>query len=230
MPLLWLSLAFLTGILLAASLPLSAGGWLILLGLAGLALVLRGVAFKRTRPTAGAARDEESNQPQQPASLAGRLAAGVGRLRLPVPVLALLLALALGGLRYQIAQPRLDDPGHIAYYNDSDTIYQVEAILLAPPEVRETRADLSLRAESLRPPDCDAPVTVRGDLLVTTWDWQDYRYGDRLRLQGSLEEPPEGEEFSYRQYLARQGIYTTTQPDEIELLERGQGNPVLAGI
>ncbi len=177
---------------------------------------------------AGAARDDESNQPQQRTLLPGRLAAGAGRLRLPVPVLALLLALAFGGLRYQIAQPRLDDPGQIAYYNDTESAYQVEAILLAPPEVRETRLDLRLRAENMRPLDGDVPVAVRGDLLATTWDMQDWRYGDRLRLQGTLETPPESEEFSYRQYLARQRIYTIMQPDEIELLEREQGNPLLA--
>jgi competence protein ComEC len=230
MPLLWLSLAFLAGIALAASLPLSAGGWLILVGLAGLALFLRGVVRQRTRDRAGSIPEEESTQPQQPASFSRRLAAAVRRLHLPVPVFGLLLALALGGWRYQMAQPRLDDPGHIAYYNDSQPVYQIEGVLLAPPEVRETRLDLRLSAESLRSLDEDAPVAVRGDLLATTWDWQDWRYGDRLLLQGKLETPPEGEEFSYRQYLRRQGIFTIMQPEEIELLKRNQGNPLLAGL
>src|SRR3989304_5043759 len=35
----------------------------------------------------------------------------------------------------------------------------------------------------------------------------DWRYGDRLLLEGWLETPPEFESFSYRDYLARQGIY-----------------------
>ncbi len=230
MPLLWLSLAFLTGIVLAASLPLSAGGWLMLVGLAVLTLFLRWLALKRVRQMPDPKQQVDSNPPHRLATLAGRAMTGLRQFHLPVPVFTLILALAFGALRYQMAQPRLDDPGQIAYYNDTGTVYQVEAILLAPPEVRETRADLRLRAESMRLLEGGAPVTVRGDLLATTWDWQDYRYGDRLRLQGTLETPPEGEEFSYRQYLVRQGIYTTVQPDEIELLERGQGNPVLAGI
>lgn len=230
MPLLWLSLAFLTGILLAASLPLSAGGWLVLAGLAGLVLILGWLAHKRARRVPGSDQQVESHPPHRLASLAGRVMASARQFHLPVPVFALLLALALGGLRYQMAQPKLDDPSHIASHNDTDTIYEVEAILVAPPDVRETRADLRLRAESLRPLEGDVPVTVRGDLLATTWDLQDWRYGDRLRLQGRLETPPEGEEFSYRQYLARQKIYTSMQPDEIELLERNQGNPVLAGL
>lgn len=212
MPLLWLSLAFLAGILLAASLPLSAGGWLLLTGLAVLIPVLRWLVVKLVKRT--------------PAGVF----AGNRRFHLPVPIFTLILALSLGGLRFWIAQPDLDDPGHIASYNHTDTVYEVEAMLLAPPDARETRADLRLRAESLRSLDDENLVKVRGDLLATSWDLQDWRYGDRLRLEGILEEPPEGEEFSYRQYLARQGIFTTMQPTEIVLLERDQGNPILAVI
>ena len=63
-----------------------------------------------------------------------------------------------------------------------------------------------------------------------TWDAAEWQYGDRLRLSGNLEDPPQGEEFSYRDYLARQGIYSVMQPQKIELLVRGQGNPFLARL
>ena len=73
-------------------------------------------------------------------------------------------------------------------------------------------------------------MPVSGWLLATTWDTQDWHYGDRLRLQGYLETPATGDEFDYRQYLARQGIYSTMQPERIELLASRQGNLFWAGL
>ena len=55
----------------------------------------------------------------------------------------------------------------------------------------------------------------------------DWHYGDYLALRGLLQTPPENEEFSYRDYLAHQGIYATMSSAEGIRLERGHGNPIL---
>ncbi len=230
MPLLWLSLAFLTGIALAASLPISRAGWLLLAGLAVPLALLRPLAFRLVVDAPGAVRRVINTLPLSLTFTALRVYSRLSRLRLPLPLFALLLALAAGALRYQIAQPDLSDPGHIAYYNHPENTYQVEGHLLEPPDVRDRYANLRLRVSRLQPLDGGVEHAVDGKLLVTDWDQGDWRYGDILRLQGILEDPPEGESFSYRQYLSRQGIYSTMQPDEIELLERGEGNPLLAGL
>ena len=52
----------------------------------------------------------------------------------------------------------------------------------------------------------DGPVAVRGLVLARIAPNQDSHYGDILRLRGRLETPPSNEDFSYRDYLARQGI------------------------
>ena len=57
-----------------------------------------------------------------------------------------------------------------------------------------------------------------GDLLVvakvppslaSARDKQHFRYGDRLIVTGKAEEPPVFEDFDYRDYLARQGVFST---------------------
>ncbi len=136
----------------------------------------------------------------------------------------------MGALRYQSALPDLSDPGYIAYYNHPEQTFQVEGTLLEPPDVRDRYTNLRLHASRIQPLEGGVEHAVDGKLLVTDWDLGDWRYGDVLRLQGILEDPPEGESFSYRQYLNRQGIYSTMQPDEIELLGDGGGNPFLAGV
>ncbi len=58
-----------------------------------------------------------------------------------------------------------------------------------------------------------------------------FRYGDRLELTGSLDEPPILGEFDYRTYLANQGIhFTMAFPDDIRLVDTGKGNPALGKI
>ncbi len=206
MPLLWLSLAFLAGIILADKLPVSLTTWLLLAALGLLILILR-----------FAARAFLSHL-------------SLPRLTIPVPVAALLLAFALGGARFTAAQPDLDDPTYIASYNHSQAVYRVTGALLSPPERSDRYVRLRLSVESLLPEGLDEAQTVRGSLLVTDWDLGDWRYGDRLQVTGVLEDPPEGEGFSYREYLERQGIYTTLQPEEIQRLGSGYGNPLLAAL
>ncbi|MFQ6000577.1 MAG: DNA internalization-related competence protein ComEC/Rec2, partial [Anaerolineae bacterium] len=57
-----------------------------------------------------------------------------------------------------------------------------------------------------------------------------YAYGDLLEIEGELETPPEFESFSYKDYLARQGIYTLLRYPQIDSLAQGQGNPLYAAL
>ncbi len=219
MPLIWLSLAFLIGIALAASLPFRVLGWSILAGAAIILAALRLLSPRITIPTPFLL--QRFNQ---------WFAWVFNLFHLGVPVFGLVLALALGGIRFQLRQPDLSDPNYIAAYHDNGILYQIEGVLQAPPELRDRRADLRLRVERLIDVEQGVELPVSGLLLATTWEAQDWRYGDRLRLQGFLETPASGEEFDYRQYLARQGIYTTMRPEQIELIARNQGNLFWAAL
>ena len=52
-------------------------------------------------------------------------------------------------------------------------------------------------------------------------------YGDRVLVEGLLETPPVFEEFSYREYLARQGIHSLIRYVPVTLLAENQASPIL---
>ena len=125
------------------------------------------------------------------------------RLRLP---LICALVFGLGASRYQATQPPFDDPAFIATYNDRGPV-TLEGVVVDEPDVRERQVYLHLRTESLRTQD-DSLYEVHGLALVQIPRFPGYGYGDRLRVFGALETPPVFEDFSYREYLARQGVHS----------------------
>jgi len=51
--------------------------------------------------------------------------------------------------------------------------------------------------------------TVKGLVLVQAPPFTDFRYGDRVRTEGKLQTPTNTSDFDYREYLARQDVYST---------------------
>jgi len=177
MPLLWLSLSFLCGILLTSQLTLSTVIWLALAAAALLATILFRI---------WASRRGRSLTPMQ--NLA------------PIALIVFLI----GAARYQYAIPEIS-PDFIAYYNDNDIEMRVTGTLAEPPDYRDTYTNLRLQVEGVdtaETPD----VPVHGLLLVRASPGDTFHYGDRLRVRGKLRTPPEAEDFSFRDYLARRGI------------------------
>jgi competence protein ComEC len=149
-----------------------------------------------------------------------------------------LVALALGAARYQIAQP-VFDATTLAYYNDAGTV-TIEGVVWDEPEVRDSgaataRTNLRVRAESVTLPGESAPRSVSGLVLVyapryskerlASTNSAEWRYGDRVRVTGTLETPPEFEGFSYRDYLARFGLYSQVRRAQVVFVVAGQGQP-----
>ncbi|MDW8327259.1 MAG: ComEC/Rec2 family competence protein [Anaerolineales bacterium] len=165
---------------------------------------------------------------------AGLLAAVVlwrrAALRLP---LICLLAFALGGARYQSAQPVFNETT-LAFYNRVGTV-TVEGVVRDEPLERATRTDLRLAVERLWLPNEAEPRAVSGLALIAAPRFSDerrqatgqaeWRYGDRLRVTGELETPPVFEDFSYRDYLARFAIYSQIRQARVVFLAERQGNP-----
>jgi len=132
------------------------------------------------------------------------------------------LALLLGALRYQLALPDFDDPRFVAHYNDGGWV-TVEGLVGQAPDVRDTWTNLYLRTEQI---SADGRQDdVQGTVLVRAPRFPEYRYGDRLRVAGRLETPPQFEDFDYRAYLAGQGVHALIRYPRIEHLASGQGNP-----
>jgi len=225
MPLLWLSLAFLAGILLAASLHLPAGVWLLLSGI----VLLIGLSsrFLRTRNITFISHASRI------AHYASRFTHHVSSFTSSLPPLPYSLIpffLFLGAARYQFAQPDLGSPEFIAAYNDRGGEVSVQGVLVEPPDRRDTYANLKLRVEEIIPAGETTPQEVSGLLLAKDWNLNHWHYGDRLLLQGWPETPPESEDFSYRDYLAGQGVYSLMDAARVSLVLSGQGNPLLEAV
>lgn len=149
---------------------------------------------------------------------------------LPPPSIPLLLCfLFLGAARYQIAQPTLT-PEHIAWYNGQNVKLVVKGKLIDPPDNRDQFTYLRLRVEQFHPEDQLQFQTVRGLLLARVEPGGPWRYGDLVRLEGYLEEPFANESFSFRDYLARQDIFSVLNNASGIVLETNQGSPLLRAI
>lgn len=204
MPLLWFSLAFLTGILLGELLGGSAALWL---GLAGFTLAAGLIlALLRERLPAAARR------------FAGRRLAFYA------------VALCLGAARFQAAQPDWNDPNFIYNFTGAEQQLVITGVLVAPPDELDGGVNLRVWVESLHPVGELSRTPVHGLALARTRKLGEWRYGDRLVLRGHLSEPFENEEFSYRDYLARQGVYAYMGDAEASFLERAAANPLLGAL
>jgi competence protein ComEC len=216
MPLFWLSLAFLCGIVLASALPWSAAGWTVL----GLLYLGLGLVWRRLR-----LRPLTLPMGLQPLA---RLAA-----QAPVPLFLLASTFFLGAARFQLAQPVLE-PGFIAWHAAAEDslapLLEVQAVVDRLPDERDRYTNLILQSEGLRRPGEADFTPVRGRILARIPPDSSLRYGDRVIVRGALEQPPIDGSFSYRDYLARRGVHAYISWAEFEFVSAGQGSPVYAGI
>jgi competence protein ComEC len=257
-PLFWLSLAFLSGIILASSLKLSTRTWL-LFSAASLSLLaipyfislsLR-VLFTKQSPAKSFCVAHE----ERPAFLIDRFFSHISTIRLsriselrdilsgiwtricqkfpgfslPLHPAFLLAVAALGAARYQSYQPVLS-PASIAFYNDAGQEYILEGIVIKPPDYRDTQTNLVIRVDRLRPTYEYRFTDVDGLLLAKVTAENKWHYGDLVRLQGEIRTPAVSEDFSYRDYLARRGILSFMSFPSGTLIEHRKGNPILNAI
>jgi competence protein ComEC len=135
-----------------------------------------------------------------------------------------LLMLSLGIWRYERASPILT-PGPLAAYNDGDAV-TLHGLIVNDPVARDRTTQMQIAVHELKGPTAWLPIT--GLVLVQTPSYQDYRYGDDVEISGQLETPSDYEDFSYRAYLAHQGIHSLLLYPRITVLERDKGQPLLA--
>ncbi len=143
----------------------------------------------------------------------------------PFAILLIPAVLFLGAARYQSAQP-VNNSSFIAYYNGLDRKIYITGTLIEEPDIRDTYENLRIRVSALDTGGGDFPV--RGDILVRLGNDYEVAYGDHVRVRGFVETPPAEEIFSYRDYLARQGIYSITQTNSITMLPGKDANPFWA--
>jgi competence protein ComEC len=137
-----------------------------------------------------------------------------------------LFALLGGCIRFQSSLPIINEQ-QLQFYNDRGTI-EIEGIVCTEPETRNTASILQLSASEIQ---TDATKReISGKALVHVSRYYEYHYGDILKVTGKLETPPQFDDFDYKGYLARQGIYSIINFPKIETIDTGQGFKPLAWI
>ncbi len=157
------------------------------------------------------------------------LAALFRRVRRDRWTFALCAALSLGACRFHLSEPRIH-PGHIAFYNDLRQQLTITGVVVEDPKVFDGYVELTLAAERVRSTPLALARPVEGRALVRASLDHHWAYGDWVRAEGYLETPEHGEDFSYRDYLARRRIFSMMPVAHVRLLGRGNGNPLLRAI
>jgi competence protein ComEC len=137
------------------------------------------------------------------------------------------LFLAAGAGRFLLTIPRFDETS-LATYNDVGWV-RLEGVVVGEPDQREHTTNLRVRAERLTLPG-GAELEVNGLALVNADRYPARSYGDRVLVEGALETPPVLEDFSYKDYLARQGIHSLVRRAEVTLLAERQASPILHAL
>ncbi len=141
----------------------------------------------------------------------------------------LLIGIGLGIWRYSTAQPAGPTPADLASYNDSGYAEMV-GIVIDAPDVRDQDVRLRVEMQSIRQDRQDTRA-VHGLALVNAERFGGYRYGDKLRIEGEPVTPPIFDTFSYRDYLARSGVYSLIlYPNKVTVLDHNLGDPIRAAL
>lgn len=137
-----------------------------------------------------------------------------------------LFALLGGCIRFQSSLPSVNEL-QLQFYNDKGTV-EIEGMICTEPEIRNTTSVIQLSARELQTDDTKKEIS--GKALVRVSKYYEYHYGDILKVTGKLETPPQFDDFDYKGYLARQGIYSVINYPKIEMLDTGKGFKPLAWI
>jgi competence protein ComEC len=130
-----------------------------------------------------------------------------------------LLAILGGVIRYPSLFP-LADEHSLRFYNDKGTV-EIQGMVAEEPDIRDTLCLLTFSASEVVVNG--ETKEVSGTALVRVPRYPAYRYGDVLNVTGKLETPEPFDNFDYKAYLARQGIYSVVYYPKVEVLGQGEG-------
>ncbi|MCX8062721.1 MAG: ComEC/Rec2 family competence protein [Anaerolineales bacterium] len=223
MPLLWLSLAFLSGIVLADVLPLAVWQWAAI-SLVSVLFLLLAPRVQRYLPLPSLSLSSLSTLAQTLSYPAG------------MPLAACLIALTFGGWRYQWERQKTQEFTATVYQSIGQEVI-LHGVVTTYPDERDTYTALTVAVEKWSSNQAEQNLdrsekkhSPLGKVLVRASPYERWRYGDRVLVVGTLELPPQSEGFSYRAYLARKEILAFLPRAQVTLLERQRGNGIYNAV
>ncbi len=188
MPFFWITTLFIIGILVSSSFELALTIWIILL--------IGSVIISSAALIAVSKKLPRFDSPFSNSYLPNT--------RLPLFLLPIFIF--LGGVAYQLALP--DRTGESIYsFNDRGNETEILGTVVELPDVRDKLTLVEIQAKSFRI-DSQELQTTSERLMVFLSPEQKVSYGDTLLLSGRPITPRDSADFSYREYLSSQGIFT----------------------
>ena len=130
-----------------------------------------------------------------------------------------LLALLGGSLRFPSSLPQIDEHA-LCYYNDKGVV-EIQGMVAEEPDIRDRFCLLTFSASEVT--INGEKEEVSGTALIRVPRYPDHHYGDVLEVTGELETPATFDDFDYKSYLARQGIYSIIYYPKVEVIDTGKG-------
>ena len=120
--------------------------------------------------------------------------------------LAVLVAVLIFVFRLEQA---LSPQDRLRQFRDTGKIFQFEGIVVGEPDKRLDNTKLKVRL-----------LPYSEYVLITIGSYQEYFYGDKLKLKGKLQTPKEFEDFNYKNYLRKDKILSVMYEPKIEIIRR----------
>lgn len=117
----------------------------------------------------------------------------------------------------------------IRKFNDSDIGITLVGTVVSEPELEDKIQKLILEVQEIWVSE-KISTTKKEKVYILTNKYPLYQYGDKLRVSGKLENPPKIGNFDWQKYLEKEKIFSQMKFPEIELIEKNQGNFILAKI
>lgn len=136
-------------------------------------------------------------------------------------IFACLAVLSIAGAWTLARRTTLPD-NHISHLNDTGVPLSLVGWVKEPPQYRDEYTGLLVETERIET-SSGGELAASGEVLVFAPTGITVSYGDRLVVEGDLETPPKFETFDYREYLARQGVYSVFDAYSVSVLDSGAG-------
>lgn len=130
----------------------------------------------------------------------------------------ILLFFIFGFWRFEYAWQKINDNGLVSLSKKNEEV-EFTAIVVEDPQTSDSQQKLVVEADQWE-----------GKILVTKSRYPEYGYGDSLAIKGKLNLPSQTESFDYKNYLAKNGIYSTINNPEIGFIEKARGNVLFSKI
>jgi len=130
-----------------------------------------------------------------------------------------LFALFGGGLHFSSSLPPTDEHS-LCFYNDAGVV-EIQGTVVEEPEIRDRYCLLTFSADEIIVDGERKEILGKASVRVPRYPT--YHYGDVLKITGRLQTPPQLEDFDYKTYLERQGIYSVIYYPGVEVLDHSQG-------